>query len=121
MSRPGAPGTWNREIHYALTGASWRRVRSWDPVRTFPFRSGAYVVTKATPGLPWGRSLHASGYLTHVVDEILIAWRAGRPVGWKVRWRCGSGTSWFRLLDEPDSTVCPVCLIERPPRERKRP
>lgn len=116
----GARGTWNRTMHVALTGAGWRRVRSWDPARVFPYRSGGYVVTRATGHLPWGRSLHSSGYLSHLVDEVLIAWRDGRFRGASVRWRCGSGTRHFRLMGEADSTICPACTIERVPRERKR-
>lgn len=122
MPTPGAPGSrWNRALHCALTGASWKRVRSWEPARTFPYLAYGYTVTKAAGHLPYGRSLHSSGYLTHLVDEVLIAWQRGVARGWSVRWRCGSGTRHFRLMDEPDSVVCPACMIERIPRERRRP
>ncbi len=74
------------------------------------------LVTEAAPRVPFGRSVHASAYLTHLVGAVYLAWRRGRVVAMHARWRCGAGTLHFRLLEEPDSTVCPACTIERLPR-----
>jgi len=86
----------------------------------FPLRYCGYVVTVAGDTLPWGRSRHSAGYLTHAVDELVMVWRSGRLVTAKVRWRCAASTYTFRLLDEPDSPICPLCTVERHPRERSK-
>lgn len=107
---PGAPGTWNREVWWALNAADRRK----GPRRLMPpYRWGTLYVTEAAPRRPYGRSTHASAYLTHLVVAVYIAWRRGKPVGVLARWRCGAGTPHFRLVDEPDSVVCPACMLER--------
>lgn len=106
---PGAPGTWNREVWWAINAASRRNGRRLVP----PYRYGSLWVTGATPRHPYGRSTHASAFLTHLVVAVFMAWRSGRLVGWMARWRCGASTAHFRLVDEPDSVVCPACMIER--------
>lgn len=121
---PGGPVAWSREMHWAMTAAS-SRGRWGNRTRVFPFRHGPFLVTLGAPVKPYGRSLHTSGYITHIADEIYLMWPAGRPgrtapVAWAIRWRCGARTRWFRLLDEPDSTLCVVCPLDHPPRERKR-
>lgn len=110
--RPGG-GPWDRDVHWAFAAADRRK----GPRRLVPpYRYRSVLVTEAAPRLPFGRSVHASGYLTHLVAAVYLAWRHGRVVAMHARWRCGSGTLHFRLLDEPDSTVCPACTIERLPR-----
>ncbi len=73
-------------------------------------------MTEAVPRLPYGRSTHRTGYLTHLVGSVYVAWRQGVFQAMYVRWRCGGYTLRFRLTAEPDSTVCPACTIDRLPR-----
>lgn len=118
MTRAGAPGTWNRELHWAFSAAGRRR---WA-VPT-PFTMYGYRITESIPKLPWGRSTHAAGYLSHGVRVVYLGWRRGRFVGAQARWRCGAETRWFRLEAEPSGPHCPLCLIDRkgdPPHDHRR-
>ena len=81
-----------------------------------PCRTRGFEITVGSTRLPYGRSTNGNGYLTHVVTGLLLAWRRGRMVGAQVRWRCGARTMYFRLIDEPDSVLCPVCTLQRGPR-----
>jgi len=75
-----------------------------------------FLITLGEHNLPYGRTTSGRGYLTHIVDEVYLLWRHGSYRGAIVRWRCGATSRMFRLLDEPESTLCAVCPIERPPR-----
>lgn len=108
MSRPGAPGSANLDLRRALHAAGRRRFGL-----TAPYTLYGYRVTEAQPNMPWGRSTHARGYLSHAVSMIVIGWRRGRPVGSLVRWRCGGTTACFDLEPEPSGVVCPLCTIDR--------
>jgi hypothetical protein len=81
-----------------------------------PVRTRGLQVTVGETRLPYGRSTNGNGYLTHVVVGLLLAWRRGRLAGVQVRWRCGARTMCFRLVEEPDSVLCPVCTLQRPGR-----
>lgn len=122
--KPGAPGSaLPMAARRAVTLASgrgrwgirWRR----QAADVFPMRINGYLIALGAPRFPWGRSLHTSGYLTHAVDELYLIWQHGTVLGACARWRCNAQTYRFRLLDEPDSPICPLCTIERVPRERK--
>lgn len=104
--RPGTPGTWDYEITRALHYAV-RAHRRWPAPLTY----GRYTLTVGTPRLPYGRSVHALGHLTHIPRALLFAWRGGRLAGRMVVWECGSTTAYFRMQDEPDSQLCPVCVM----------
>jgi len=108
MTRPGARGTWNRDLHFALHAAGRRR-HGLTP----PYRSRGYLVLAADHRAPWGRSTHASGYLSHAVSLVVVAWRGGRVAGGLARWRCGAATRHFRLEMEPSGPICPLCTIDR--------
>lgn len=119
---PGSRGTWQREVFWALNTAA-RVGRGTGRHRwkfATPFSYGGMRITAGEPRMPYGRSTAKNSYLTHVPRVILLAWRSGELVGHMVAWRCGARTAYFRLIDEPDSPFCPVCLIDRPPRERDR-
>jgi hypothetical protein len=110
--RPGSPGSWQRDIYVALHAAhagpaNGRQQRRNRP----PFRYGRLLVTAGRPRLPYGRSTHGRGHLTHIPTGLLFAWRRGRLAGHMVAWECGSRTAYFRLMDEPDSMLCPVCVM----------
>lgn len=77
-----------------------------------PFKYNDFVVYPATPRLPYGRSTHARSYLTHASRAVLLAWHRGALVGHVMAWWCGSRTSLFRLLDEPDSPICQMCILK---------
>jgi len=113
MSRPGAPGTWNRELWCAFAYAGSRRFGLIPP-----YHSRGFLVTAAEPNMPWGRSTHVSGYLSHAVGMLTLAWRGGRYAGAAARWRCGAQTVHFRLEAEPSGPLCPLCMIERPAGRR---
>lgn len=113
MNTPGSPFSIpDRTARRALVAANRRRTR-YAPRRSFPYRYGDIVVTHARPAHPFGRSTHARGYLTHIVDSLFIAWRRGRFVEAGARWRCGAMGHYFAMMDEPTSPVCPACTIER--------
>lgn len=102
------------EIWWAFNAAS--RTRTWRrlvPPFTWRTETGNLRITEAESRHPYGRSSHASAYLTHLVAAIYLAWRNGQLVAAYARWRCGAGTRKFRLIDEPESVVCPACTIER--------
>lgn len=112
---PGAPGTWNRDLWFALNrcarvGAPTGRGR-WRIAP--PFTSYGYRVTAGEPRKPYGRATGRNAYLTHLPTTVLFAWRDGQLAGHMVAWRCGARTAYFRFLDEPDSVLCPACLIDR--------
>jgi hypothetical protein len=110
---PGAPGSIrDYTARRALVAANRRRNR-YAPRTSFPFRYGDVVVTRAAAHHPFGRSTHARGYLTHIVDSLFIAWRRGQPIEAGARWRCGAMGHYFTMMDEPTSPVCPACTIER--------
>jgi len=81
-----------------------------------PVEVRGFYITVAESHLPYGRSQHAAAYLTHVVAGVLLVWRRGRLEGAQARWRCGTNTTKFRLLEEPNSVVCPACTLQRPGR-----
>lgn len=112
---PGAPGTWDRAVWWALNraarvGAPSGRHR-WRSAP--PFHYQGLLVTSGTPRLPWGRSTVARARLTHVPHTILFAWRGERLAGRMVAWWCGARTAYFVLLDDPGSQVCRMCLFRR--------
>lgn len=109
--KPGARGTWDRQLWRAVAYAGSRRFG-----RTPPYVSQGLLILRAEPRMPWGRSTHASGYLSHGVGLLTTAWCGGRFRGAAVRWRCGAQTLHFRLEAEPSGPVCPLCLVERPGR-----
>jgi hypothetical protein len=110
---PGAPGTWQREVYWALFRAQFSdryNVRRGVPL---PYSYQGMRVLRADPRHPYGRSTGKNAFLTHIPVGIAIAWRRGRVVGHMVQWRCGARTVYFRLMDEPESPFCPVCLMNR--------
>lgn len=99
-----------------LTGrARWNLVA---PVRVTGWHGKKFYISIGKVDKPYGRSTHTSGYLSHIVQGVLMVWQNGRFVGAVAIWRCSARSAQFRLLDEPDSTICPACTIVRVPRER---
>jgi hypothetical protein len=110
---PGALGTWNREVWWALNRSA-RVGRGTGRHRWAlkpPFRLGRILVLSGEPKLPYGRSVSGQAYLTHMPHTMLFAWTAGVLVGRTVAWWCGARTAYFRLMDEPDSPLCPMCVF----------
>jgi len=86
-----------------------------------PCKSNGHLILVAETDRPYGRALHSSAYLSHILTGILTCWKNGRLVLSQARWRCGARTHDFVLLNEPNSVICPACKIERlPPEERER-
>lgn len=118
---PGSPGSWQREVWWALN----RAARVGRPVGRNrwriapPFSYEGLRVTSGVPRKPYGRSVGRNAFLTHLPSALLFAWHHGELAGHMVAWRCGARTAYFRFTDEPDSTLCPACLIERPGRMRE--
>jgi len=103
-------------VHFA-----WGGSRRWQP--TLPLRYRLYdgrtvLLAEAHPHLPYGRSTHTAAYLTHAVARMVLVWHRGRCVCAAVQWRCGARTRDYTLLAEPNSVICPLCTLQRPPRER---
>jgi hypothetical protein len=117
----GAPGSWRREVWWALN----RAARVGAPAGRHrwrlkpPFRYGEMVVTSGRPRLPYGRSTGKNAFLTHMPHTLLFAWSKGRLEGRMVAWWCGARTAYFELADEPSSPLCPRCEMEA--RVRNRP
>jgi hypothetical protein len=86
--------------------------------RRFPFRYSGCLVTLAEHNHPYGRTMSGRGYLTHIVDELYLVWYAGQVVDSAVRWRCGATSRYYNLVDEPESTMCVACPLNRPSYER---
>lgn len=111
---PGAPGTWDREVWWALNRAArvgkptgrnrWRL----EP----PFHMHGLLVTAGSPNLPYSRSTATQGHLTHAAHTILFAWRGGVLAGRMVAWHCGARSAHFVLLDEPNSPLCQMCVFQ---------
>lgn len=123
MPRPGVVDEHEREIRRALVfvalpGQARAGRHRWRTVAPATVRG--FYITAAESHRPFGRSTHGAGYLTHVVAGVLTVWRRGRFQGAQARWRCGTNTTSFRLLEEPDSVVCPACTLERPGRPGRR-
>lgn len=115
------PDSINRTIQRATAyiNLPWQNLTGrarWHMVA--PRRRGDYYISIGHHKHPYGRSTHTSAYLTHIVYGVLMVWRHGRFVGAQVIWRCNARSTMFYLIDEPTSTVCPACKIERVPRER---
>jgi hypothetical protein len=109
-----APGSWDRPVWWALNRAA-RVGRATGRNRWRlqpPFRFEGLLVTAGVPRLPYGRSTSTHGHLTHMPHTILFAWRAGVLAGRMVAWHCGARTAYFRLLDEPDSATCQMCVFQ---------
>ncbi len=111
---PGAPGTWQREVFWALNaarvGEPYGRNKYRHPA---PFTYAGIRVTQASFDLPWGRSTGRNAFLTHMPRAVFLAWRRGALAGHMVAWWCGARTAYFRLCDEPESPLCPPCLMYR--------
>jgi hypothetical protein len=110
---PGAPGTWDRPIWWALhraarvgraTGRNRWRLKP-------PFHYQGLLVTSGQPVLPYGRSTARNTHLTHIPHTVLFAWRDGVLVGRMMAWQCSARTAYFRQLDEPNSPLCQMCLF----------
>jgi hypothetical protein len=113
-SNPQAPGTWRRDVWWALNraarvgaGTGRNRWRSKPP-----FTYAGLRVTSGEPRLPYGRSTSGRAYLSHLPHTILFAWRDGRLAGRMVAWHCGARTAYFQLLDEPTSPLCQMCVFQ---------
>jgi len=104
---------WTSHPSQARTGRARWNVKA-------PCRSNGHLITVAETHHPYGRSTNKSSYLTHILVGILFAWQDGKFRMAQARWRCGSRTHDFVLLDEPNSTVCPACKIERIPAEQRQ-
>ena len=119
----GAPGTWDRAMHWALNSVSLPGMQLTGKARwnlVAPIRRQGFHIIPAQVHKPYGRSTHTAAYLSHIVIGVLMVWQNGILVGSQAIWRCGSRTLHFYLLDEPDSIVCPACKIERlGPRVRR--
>lgn len=116
-ANPGSPGTWRRDVWWALNrcarvGAGTGKHR-WRSVPPFTYKGEGRTlrVTAGTPVLPYGRSTSGKGYLSHLAHTVLFAWDRGEPAGWMIAWHCGARTAYFRLIDEPDSPVCAMCVF----------
>lgn len=114
---PGTPGTWQRDVWWALNrcarvgrGTGRHRWR-FDPPFRFKGDGRTLAVMAGTPKLPYGRSTHGRGHLTHMPHTMLFAWDGPELVGWMVAWHCGARTAYFRTMDEPDSPLCPMCIF----------
>lgn len=116
---PGAPGTWQRDVWWALNrsariGQPTGRNR-WRTAPPFHYDEGrggrVLLITGGRPRLPYGRSTQGRGYLTHVPHTVLMAWHRGALTGRMVAWHCGARTAYFRLIDEPSSPLCRMCLF----------
>jgi hypothetical protein len=114
---PGAPGTWDRDVWFAV-----RRARvgdpagrnRWKPAPPFTTRGDGgreLRVTDGEPQKPYGRATDPKGFLTHVPRTILFVREGGVLLGWSVAWWCGARTAYFRLMDEPDSELCVQCAV----------
>lgn len=114
-ANPGSPGTWQRDVWWALNRAARIDARPNSRKLSPPFRfkgqGRTLRVTSGTPALPYGRSTSGKGYLTHLAHTVLFAWDRGQPAGWMIAWHCGARTAYFRLIDEPDSPVCAMCVF----------
>jgi len=113
--RPGAPGTWDRDVWWALNraarvGAPTGRNR-WRLAP--PFHYAGLLVTAGTTSWPYGTSTarRPATRLTHLPHTVLFAWRDGRLVGRMIAWQCGARTAYFRLLREPGPQVCQMCVF----------
>jgi hypothetical protein len=99
------------EVRRALNAGSrghWaHKRRNNGPVITWDH---GITVYRATANQPYGRSTQSRSYLTHVTSTLYLAWRGGHHAGALIKWRCGGSTNHFRLLAEPDSPLCPICL-----------
>lgn len=123
---PGAPGTaLSPAVRCALTAASRRprgvgsRFGPWEPKERTAY--GGYVVTLAQHHLPYGTSAHHGARYAHLVRFVWVAWRRGRPAGFRARWWCGAScdSPAVQLTDEPARELCPMCQfsIARSTRE----
>lgn len=116
-SNPGAPGTWNRDVWFAVrrarVGTATGRNR-WRPAPPFIYQGDdgrRLRVTDGDPQLPYGRSTDELGWLTHIPRTILFVWHEGALVGRSAAWWCGARTAYFRLMPEPDSETCVMCTV----------
>lgn len=114
MVRPGAPYSANLDAYRALNQATWRISGALPYTST---RTGITVLP-ARPRRPYARSTHARGYLTHVVNRLVVAWRNGAICGYKVIYRCGGHSNHVELLHTSSLPLCPLCTIEWPGREK---
>lgn len=111
---PGAPGTWHRDVWFALNrsarvGAGTGRHR-WRHDPPFRYRGSLdLLVTAGIPNRPYGRSTAGKAYLTHLPHTVLFAWHRGHLVGRMVAWWCGARTAYFTMQDEPTSPLCVPC------------
>ncbi len=62
--------------------------------------------------MPYGRSTSGRGHLTHMPHTVLFAWEGEVLRGRMVAWWCGARTAYVRLMDEPDSPLCPMCELK---------
>jgi len=114
---PGAPGTWQRDVWWALirtarVGAPTGRSR-WKPAPPFvtSWAGRTLRVTDGEPRLPFGRGTKDTAWLTHIPRTVLFAWHRGVLAGRAVAWWCGARTAYFRLIEEPESALCPNCVV----------
>jgi hypothetical protein len=113
-------GVWGRyTTRWALNAARPRRrigqMTQWrDAQRGVVGTFYGFAVTRAARTLPYGVSSRT--LRTHLVRDLWIAWRAGRPVDGRVQWWCG-GDSYapsFRLTaSRTQAAVCELCLLNR--------
>ena len=115
-SNPGAPGTWQRDVWFALNhgarvgrGTGRHRWRQKPPFHSSYGPGRRLLVTSGTPRLPYGRSTAGKGFLTHMPHTVLFAWHEGVLVGRMISWWCGARTAYFRLMPEPSSPMCVPC------------
>lgn len=115
---PGSPGSVrDRETRWALYAATYRRKRGMYGVPTADRKPGVLLtqngrtVVLANPRKPYGRSTHGRATLTHLVREVLLAYRSGQLAGALATWWCGSHTPHFRLDDEAPGPLCLVCQV----------
>ncbi len=113
--RPGAPGTWDRAVRWALNraarvGAGTGRNR-WRLAP--PFHYGSLYVTSGKTSWPYGYSTARKAPLVHLPHTVLFAWRRGRLAGRMIAWHCGARTAYFRLAREPGGrSVCQMCVFQ---------
>lgn len=102
---PGAPGTWQRDVWWAL----YHVRRDQQPPFRYRGLGRDFYVSSGTPKRPYGRSSHTGGRIDHLPRRILFAWERGKVAGRMIEWWCGSKTAYFTTSDRQEKPLCVQC------------
>jgi hypothetical protein len=99
----------DRETVWALNALTYHRGHRGAPPIGSSHRINGYLLTVCAPNRPYGVGTHGPVRVSHLTQQVVLAWKGGRLKGAQARWLCARRTSSFVLENEMTLPLCGMC------------